>query len=127
MEDCLGRSNMKAFEDARYDYYILTQSLGGGVLPAGAIFYHDKFDNVRGSIAQGCLKLCWTPEGHCYGGLCGDTVVFHTNFIHTDLFQLAHKGAGFDTERLDELEDELEKAQKIVDGIKKEIDELLGK
>lgn len=82
-----------AFSDKKYDYYELTQSLGrrdrgGYLLPKGAIFVHDKFDNVLGSISSGCLKLCWTPKGNCYGGLCAETVIFHAEFRNTDLFKL---------------------------------------
>ena len=82
---------MRAFENKDFDYYELTQPLGFSdgeyLVPDGAIFVHDKNDNVRGSIANGCLKLCWTPDGNCYGCLCADTVVFHANFRMTDLFK----------------------------------------
>lgn len=90
-EKSLGRSYVRAFEDEGCDYYKLTQSLGE-LLPAGAIFYHDKSDHVRGSISEGCLKLCRTPEGSTYGPLAGDPVVFHTYYIKTDLFELVYKG-----------------------------------
>lgn len=118
---------MRAFEDEGCDYYKLTQSLGEGLLPAGAIFYHDKSDHVRGSISEGCLKLCWTPESSTYGPLAGDTVVFHAYFIKTDLFELVYRGTGFDVKRLDELKGKLEQIQETIEEIKKEIDELLGK
>jgi len=74
----------KAFSNDNTDYYILMQDLD--FLKAGAIFYHDRDDSVRGSIGAGCLKLCWTPDGNCYSGLCGDTVVFHAEFKNTTLF-----------------------------------------
>jgi len=39
---------------------------------------------MKGSIGAGCLKLCWTPKGNCYGndvvnGLCAGTIVFHAS------------------------------------------------
>lgn len=90
---------MRAFEDNRYDYYELTQPLGFShnnyLIPDGAIFVHDTDDFERGSISEGCLKLCWTPDGNCYGSLCSDTVIFHAAFRHTDLFKKV------DTDRID--------------------------
>lgn len=83
---------IRAFSDNRYDYYELTQSLGYGnkdyILPKGSIFIHDKNDSKLGSIAEGCLKLCWTPDGNCYGSICGGAMMFHSAFINTDLFRL---------------------------------------
>lgn len=76
---------IKAFSDPYYDYYKLTKDLG--CLPAGAIFYHDPDDDCFGSIAEGCLKLCWTPDGNCYGRLCGGTVILHCLFAESDLFE----------------------------------------
>lgn len=87
-------SGVRAFADSQYDYYELTQSLGldnkNGqyVLPAGSIFYHDKNDSIKGSIGDGCLKLCWTPDGNCYGWICGDSMAFHASFKNTNLFKL---------------------------------------
>ena len=82
---------IRAFSDAKYDYYKLTQDLGG-ILPKGTVFYHDPDDQECGSIGHGCLKLCWTPDGNCYhtsesNGLCGGTVIFHYNFAHSPLFE----------------------------------------
>lgn len=86
---------MKAFENDKYDYYELVKPLGlfqdsrgndDYLVPKGAIFVHDTDDTERGSISQGCLKLCWTPGGNCYGALCADTVVLHADFRNTDLF-----------------------------------------
>lgn len=74
-----------AFESGLYDYYKLTKKLGA--LEAGAIFYHDPEDDSFGSVSNGCLKLCHTPDGGCYGGLCGGTVIFHTSFVESDLFE----------------------------------------
>lgn len=82
---------MRAFEDNRYDYYKLLEPLGfycnEYLIPDGAIFVHDTDDSDRGSISEGCLKLCWTPDGNCYGSLCGDTVIFHAALRYTDLFE----------------------------------------
>ena len=68
----------RAFNDPQYDYYVLKKPFGP--LPKGAVFYHDLDDHIYGSIAQGCLKLCWTPDGDTYGGICGGTVILHCNF-----------------------------------------------
>lgn len=103
---------MRAFQSNRYDYYELTQPLGfyrgDYLLPDGAIFVHDKDDSVRGSIAQGCLKLCYTPDGNGYGvfGLCGDTVVFHAEFRNTDLFRKVESNK---IDKLEALINDLEK------------------
>ena len=79
------RKAVRAFESDKYNYYKLTKDLA--FLKAGAIFYYDPDDYTRGSISDGCLKLCWTPDGNCYSGIAGGTVVFHTAFIDTDLFE----------------------------------------
>jgi len=77
---------MRALSNRKYDYYELLQDFG--VLEKGAIFYHDKNDHMYGSIAEGCLKLCWTPDGDCYSGLCGDTIFLHYDFTKDeDLFR----------------------------------------
>jgi hypothetical protein len=75
---------IRAFENPNCDYYRLTKDLG--VLKAGTIFYHDRGDHIYGSVAQGCLKNCWTPDGNC-GLICGGTVIFHFIFAETDLFE----------------------------------------
>ncbi len=81
---------IKAFSLPQYDYYELLQDLGG-IVPKGAIFVHDTNDNVSGSPAEGCLKLCWTPDGDVYlgtkGGVCGGTVIFHAEFRKSDMFR----------------------------------------
>jgi hypothetical protein len=79
----IGRGS-KAFSCNDVDYYRLNYDLGR--VERGSIFYHDKKDRIRGSIMQGCLKLCWTPDGSCYGGLCADTIVFHASFRETKMF-----------------------------------------
>lgn len=79
----------KALASDNYDYYELTH--GFGVLPAGTIFVHDKNDQERGSISNGCLVLCWTPDGNCYGGICGETVILHAAFINTPALRLVKR------------------------------------
>lgn len=94
-EKAIPANGIRAFSDQRYDYYRLVKPLGN-VLPAGTVFVHDKGDHVYGSLANGCLKLCWTPDGNCYRtavntGLCANTVILHARFADSDLFELAQK------------------------------------
>lgn len=90
----ISKNGTKAFSDDRYDYYELQQSLGG-IVPKGAIFVHDEDDTENGSIANGCLKLCWTQEGNCFSGpnqvVCANTVVFHSSFKDSNLFKLTQR------------------------------------
>lgn len=91
---------VRAFQ-GNYEFYILQQDLP--CVDAGAVFYWDKDDTVYGSIAEGCLKLCWTPEGSCYGnnkviGLCGNAIIFHAEarndkewFLHYNFKQMTVK------------------------------------
>jgi len=79
----------RAFSDSNVDYYSLNYDLGR--VNRGSIFYHDKKDNIRGSLMEGCLKLCWTPDGNVYGGLCADTIIFHASFRQTDMFSKVKK------------------------------------
>jgi len=74
----------RAFDSTwKYEYYILRKDIPG--VAKGAVFYWDKKDSIRGSIGEGCLKLCWKPDGNCYSdnktnyGLCGDTIIFHAS------------------------------------------------
>ena len=53
---------------------------------------HDKEDSINGSIGDGCLKLCWTPDGNTYGWIAGGAMCFHAAFKRTDLFELVQKG-----------------------------------
>ena len=110
---------MRAFSDIKYDYYELTKPLGLSkyhdqyILPKGSIFVHDKDDDKLGSVAQGCLKLCWTPEGNCYGTICGDTVIFHASFKDSDLFRLVKSEKEMRLKSLIiNLEEQLEDAKK---------------
>ena len=91
--------SIRALTNTGYKYYRLTKDFG--LLKAGTIFYHDPDDNIYGSIANGCLKLCWTPDGNCYSGLCGGTVILHYNFVYTDCFELINRNASTLGEVLD--------------------------
>lgn len=87
------KSYLRAFASPYHSYYFLQQELGG-ILPVGTVFVWDRFDNVRGSPAEGCLKLCWTSDGNCFRtsystGLCAESVVFHASFRKTPMFKLA--------------------------------------
>ena len=106
----MGKS-IRAFSSSNYDYYVLTQDLGG-IVPKGAIFYHDPDDDIRGSVSDGCLKLCWTPDGSTYrgknGSVCGGAVIFNTTFIYTDMFVKVTNSSMVNNEyKLKELIDEL--------------------
>lgn len=115
---------MRAFEDKRFDYYELTQPLGFNgktyLIPNGAIFVHDFNDNVRGSPADGCLKLCWTPDGNVYGCLCADTIVFHAEFRKTDLFKKV------DIHKIDKLEELICNLEKQLSDAKNELKKIKG-
>ena len=117
--------DMRAFENNKFEYYELTQPLGFNgktyLVPDGAIFVHDTTDKVRGSIAEGCLKLCWTPDGSCYGYLCADTVVFHADFRNTDLFKKV------DMDRINKLEELIDKLEKQLSDAKDELRNIKGK
>lgn len=82
---------IRAFSDPDVDYYRLTKDFG--LLKAGTIFYHDPDDHVYGSIAGGCLKNCWSPDGNCENALCGGTVILHNNFAETDWFEKVERTA----------------------------------
>lgn len=116
---------MRAFENKSFDYYELTQPLGFNnreyLVPDGAIFVHDPTDDVRGSLAQGCLKLCWTPDGGTYGCLCADTVVFHADFRNTDLFKKV------DVFKIDKLEELIYNLEKQLSDAKNELKQIKGK
>lgn len=100
---------IRAFSLPQYDYYELLQDLGG-VVPKGAIFVHDTDDDVNGSPAEGCLKLCWTPDGNVYysskTGVCGGTVIFHAAFRNSDMFRrVARENTGIVEKAIACLED----------------------
>lgn len=116
---------IRAFSNSGYDYYETTEKIG--FLPKGTIFYHDKDDDINGSPAEGCLKLCWTPDGNCYGDkdtqICGGTVIFHTSFIRRGLFKeindyndVKHKKQELES-LIYRLNCEMENAKKILNGI----------
>ena len=68
---------MKSSEQYNMPLYELLHNIP--CAKAGTIFYWDKFDKVKGSIAEGCLKMAWTKEGNAQNNLCADTIVFHAN------------------------------------------------
>ncbi|TPF18027.1 hypothetical protein [Priestia megaterium] len=79
----MNRYNLNKERQKEMDKYMLLKDIP--LVKAGAIFVHDKEDNIRGSIGSGCLKLAWTDDGNCQretvnnrcAGLCADTIVFH--------------------------------------------------
>ena len=85
--------NLRAFYYPEMDYYELQRPLAD-IVPAGAIFVHDKSDTVFGSAA-GCLKLCYSPDGNVYicrdsgktNGVCGGAIILHSSFINTCWFK----------------------------------------
>lgn len=122
--------NLRAFADERFDYYELNEPLGlyqmgfgksEYLLPKGAIFVHDTGDDVKGSPAQGCLKLCWTPDGGVYGQLCGDTVVFHAAFRSSSLF------TKIDSKKIQSLKELISNLSAQLEKAKDELEKLTGK
>ena len=113
----------RAFACRDCDYYELQEDLGE-LLSKGAIFVHDRNNCERGSIAEGCLLLCWTPEGNCYGGtgncgLAGETVVFHADFAKSSLFRFVSGPSFKGVTTLDSLSLEIE-------GLKQKLDRVLS-
>lgn len=122
----------RAFSDNRFDYYELQQDMGG-IVPKGAIFVHDTTDSVYGTISQGCLKLCWTPDGDTYAGknvaLCAGTVVLHPEFINSDMFKLAKAKSFYDeSEKIEKIAEEIEeisnRQSELLEEIKKSTDNI---
>ena len=68
--------------ESGYDFYKLEKNIP--LLKKGAIFYYDPHDYIKGSIGEGCLKLCWTEDGNVYlpSGVCAGTVIFHAKARH---------------------------------------------
>ena len=85
----MATNSIRAFSDPKYNYYRLTKDFG--LLKAGTIFYHDPNDTLYGSLAQGCLKNCWTSDGGCFEGngisLAGGAVILHYEYVGTDWFE----------------------------------------
>lgn len=112
-------NGIRAFSNPKYDYYELMVDLEG-LVPKGAIFVHDTDDSVRGSIADGCLILCWTPEGSCYRGsrcsLAGGSVVFHAAFRNTSMFRIANYK---DEKKLSEIYAAIDSAKKQISDLEK--------
>lgn len=94
-----------------YDYYELVKDFGS--LKKGAIFVHDPKDDMYGSLAQGCLKLCWTADGNCFSGLCANTVFLHFRFSTDDIFKKVQS-----KEYKEELKNRLDELQKEIGKIK---------
>ena len=124
----INKNGIRAFSDKNYDYYELTVNLGldkrkgNFILPKGSVFVHDEDDCEHGSTAQGCLKLCWTPDGNCYGWLCANTVIFHAALKDSNMFTLVQTGKHSKIKEfankilslkndIDELQDELKELQ----------------
>lgn len=74
----INKYGIKALSDNKYDYYELVKDFGE--LKSGAIFVHDPDDTLYGSVANGCLKLCWDIDGNTYSGLSANTVFLHYSF-----------------------------------------------
>lgn len=115
-------NGIRAFSDPRYDYYELQKDLEG-LVPKGAVFVHDVDDKENGSIAQGCLKLCWTPDGNTYigdrGSLCAGTVIFHAAFRNTSMFrQISSSEEGAKKEILQKLHDMKAEVDKLIDEVR---------
>lgn len=70
---------MTTDEQYKLPLYELVRDLP--LVKSGTIFYYDKDDVLKGSIANGCLKLAWSKIGGCQHGLCADTIVFHSHAI----------------------------------------------
>lgn len=87
----MAADSIRAFANPDYDYYRLTKDFG--MLKAGTMFYHDPDDHVYGSLACGCLKNCWMPDGNCENMLCGGTVILHYDFSKTDWFEKVERTA----------------------------------
>lgn len=125
------RRGIRAFSNPKYDYYELTKSIGGNylgraaeILPAGSIFVHDTDDHEQGSITEGCLKLCWNPDGNCYGMLCANTVVLHAAFKDSDMFKIVRRGQ---KSKICELKDKIAKFENDLVELKDKLDELILK
>lgn len=72
----LHKFDLTAFRQKSMKKYILQRDMPG--IRAGTIFVHDTEDTIRGSIAEGCLKLAWTKEGNCQlDGYVADSFVLH--------------------------------------------------
>ena len=114
---------IRAFSDARYDYYELQKDLEG-IVPAGAIFVHDTDDHQNGSLSNGCLKLCWTPDGNVYfgsrTGLAAGSVILHTAFIDTNLFRKIRSQEDLEKE----IYEELNHAQSLIHDMQSVLNEI---
>ena len=107
-------SNITSSEQRNMDRYILQKDIPG--CNAGALFVHDKEDDIYGSIAQGCLKLAWTDSGNCQketqvngvAGLCGGTIIFHASVLRTEEWfvkESKHNRSHFKQKLIDKVKD----------------------
>jgi len=120
-------NGIRAFSNPKYDYYELTEDLAG-LVPKGTIFVHDTDDSVRGSVAQGCLVSCWTPDGNCYKGertsLAGGSVVFHAEFRNTPMFK---KVAPLDQAKLKEIYSTIDSVKQQISDLENVIGKFVGR
>lgn len=87
----MGAKSVRAFSDPKYDYYKLLVPFG--TLEPGAIFYYDREDALFGSLSEGCVKLCWTADGDCYGGINGGAIVLPASYRNVEtLFKRCSSG-----------------------------------
>jgi hypothetical protein len=106
-------NGIRALSDISYDYYELKRDFGS--LKKGAIFVHDPDDDLYGSIAEGCLKLCWTPDGNTYSGLCANTIFLHYRFAEDgEIFKKINTDKEI-MKRINKLEEEIKRLKRKLD------------
>lgn len=71
--ECCGQVLAAIFPDKLPAFELLKPMPG---LPAGVIFVWDRSDAVKGSIADGCMKLAWN-NGNCQASFCAETHILH--------------------------------------------------
>lgn len=126
----VNKNGIRAFSDKNYDYYELTVNLGldekegNYLLPKGSIFVHDEDDCENGSTAQGCLKLCWTPDGNCYGWLCANTVILHAAFKDTCMMRRVQSG---ERSKIKEFEEKIESLKNDIIELEDQLTQILRK
>ena len=119
-------NKFKPLGDTNYEYYRLTKNLGYNnsgystknyVLPQGSVFVHDVDDRINGSLAKGCLTLCWAEDGNCQGWICGECLHLHACFRNTDLFEKIDSKEAKIREVISKLELQLSEAKKELEKI----------
>ena len=121
----IDKNGIRAFSDDRYDYYKLNEDIGhyesdcgtGCMLPKGTIFVHDTDDSEIGSIARGCLKNCWTPDGNTYSNLGANTIFLHAAAIHTDMFSLVKPKKSKSEKTIEKMKEQLKDIMQKLDDI----------